>query len=155
MGSTLQPAPLLTHGKYSGKVEYQSEAEQLGAARSWVYRLPTRSKEDSMWTIEHEKARIAFEMRQQATHELLRAYHGKPCVCSECFEVQVFEVPQCAGCHSEFGATCWPYNKAEELREDSMNRAGHLSQDLLDELDAAERGLTHLSVEVWEATQAR
>ncbi len=122
-----------------------------------------------MWSIEHERAyqeHVAFkeleawevQMRIQAIQgrsHLMRQYGGKPCVCSECLTGQIFRQAQCAGCHSEFGDTCWPYTKGEELREDSMNRVDHLSQDLLDRLDAAERSLTHLSVQVFLATQAQ
>ena len=121
-----------------------------------------------MWSIKYEQALQehvalkeleAWEVQMriqaiQARSKLMRRYGGKPCVCSECLTAQVFQQAQCSACHSEFGKTAWPYTKGEELREDAMNRADHLSQALLDRLDAAERSLTHLTYKVWLSTHA-
>lgn len=50
-----------------------------------------------------------------------KSYENQVVVCSECLQPQVFE-GQCAGCHSEFGQTAWPYVALDILAEDMKAR---------------------------------
>ena len=65
-----------------------------------------------------------------------QSYRGQVVVCSECLQPQVFDGEQCAGCHSEFGKTAWPFVDMEILYEDMQARG---LEDAFERLREAER----------------